>query len=100
MLTLYYKPTCPFCRRVLAVIDRLDVPVELRDVTESAVEAELVAIGGKEIVPYLIDTDKAVEMYESDEIVNHLQTHYGKVGSTPARPRVSISDNVCVSCEG
>lgn len=100
MLTLYYKPTCPFCRRVLAVVDRLGIQVELLDIHEGDNQATLVALGGKSQVPYLIDTDNNVAMYESDDIVTHLQTHYGKAAATPARPRVHISDNACVSCEG
>lgn len=98
MLTLYYKPTCAFCRRVTAVIDRLELEVEMKDVTNPDIKAELETIGGKSQTPFLVDND--VTMYESDEIVNYLQTNYGK-GATPiARPRVHISDNACVSCEG
>lgn len=100
MLTLYYKPTCAFCRRVLAVIDRLGIQVELLDINEDNNEAQLVALGGKSVVPYLVDSEKNVAMYESDEIVTYLQTQYGKVAAAPARPRVHISDNACVSCEG
>lgn len=100
MLTLYYKPTCPFCRRVTAVIDRLQLTVELKDTEEAAFAAELIARGGKATVPYLVDANMNVEMYESDDIVAHLQTNYGKAAAAPSRPRISISDNVCVSCEG
>ncbi len=101
MLTLYYKPTCAFCRRVLAVIDRLELEAELKDISEdTALEAELIALGGKKAVPYLVDADKGVSMYESDDIVNHLQTTYGKATTTATRPRMHIGDNVCVSCEG
>lgn len=99
MLTLYYRSTCPFCRRVMAVIDRLELEVEMKDVTESEIEAELIASTGKKQVPYLVDAEKNVEMFESDAIVAHLQTHYGKT-TAPTRPRLHISDNACVSCEG
>jgi len=99
MVALYYKPTCPFCRRVLAVVDRLNIEVELKDITEAAIEAELIGLGGKKQVPYLVDTDKDEAMYESDDIITHLQTHYGKA-SAPTKPRIHIADNVCVSCEG
>jgi len=100
MLTLYYKPTCPFCRRVMAVIDRLDLTVELKDTNDTEAAAELISRGGKATVPYLVDDNKNVEMYESDDIVTHLQANYSKAAATPSRPRISISDNVCVSCEG
>lgn len=99
MLTMYYKPTCPFCRRVMAVTDRLGVEVEMKDVNDDTIAAELIEKGGKRQVPYLIDTDQAVEMYESDDIVAHLQKHYGE-GGGESKPRVHISDSTCVSCEG
>ena len=98
MLTLYYRPACPFCRRVMAVLDRLNLEVEMKDISDSAIQAELVARGGKSMVPYLVDGAQAVEMYESDDIVAHLQMHYGV--KTPTKARMHISDNACVSCEG
>ena len=100
MLTLYYRPTCVFCRQVLAVIDRMQLEVELKDIEDSAVMAELVSLGGEAQVPYLVDTAHAVSLYESDAIVVHLQTKYGKGAVTAPRPRVHIADNVCISCEG
>lgn len=100
MLTLYYRPTCPFCRRVLAVIDRLELQVELKDVNEEAIYEELLSIFEKGTVPYLIDTEKSVSMPESDDIVVHLQKNYGKQEVAPTRPRVHIADSVCLSCEG
>ena len=100
MLTLYYRPTCAFCRRVLAVIDRLSLEVELKDIANAEFETELLTLGGQVQVPFLVDSAAGVEMYESDAIVSHLQTTYGKVSTTAVRPRIHIADNVCVSCEG
>ena len=101
MLTMYYKPSCPFCRRVMAVIDRLDIEVELKDISENNDFAEeLIARGGKRQVPYLVDTDKSIEMYESDDIVSHLQSNYGQSTATSTKPRVHISNSTCESCEG
>jgi glutathione S-transferase len=100
MITLYYKPTCPFCRRVQAVIDRLQLEVDLKDTSDSVIEAELVALGGQAMVPYMVDAELGVEMYESDDIVGHLQSNYGKVSAALARPKMHIGDNVCISCEG
>ena len=100
MLTLYYRTTCAFSRRVMAVVDRMQLEVELKNIEESDVLAELEAIGGIAKVPYLIDTAHAVSLYESDAIVAHLQTKYGKASVSAPRPRVHIADNVCISCEG
>jgi glutaredoxin 3 len=101
MLTLYFKPSCAFCRRVQAVIDRMGLEVELKDIeADEALAAELVARGGERQVPYLVDTEANVEMYESDAIVAHLQSTYGKPVVLSNRPRLHISDNACISCEG
>lgn len=100
MLTLYYKPTCPFCRRVLAVIDRLSLEVELKDVNDETIKAELLTLGGQSQTPFLVDGDAGVQLYESDAIVDHLQKTYGEATATPSRPRIHIGESVCVSCEG
>lgn len=101
MRILYYKPTCPFCRRVVAVIERLQLEdVELRDIVENeAFAVELLERGGKRQVPYLVDEEAGVAMYESDDIVAYLQK---ASGATPAaaRPRVHVSSAVCEACEG
>lgn len=100
MLTLYTKASCPFCRRVVAVLDRLAIDVEMKDIAENdEYREELIAHGGQQMVPYLVDTDADIAMYESDDIVSYLQKTYGT--TTPAqRPRVHVSDSTCVSCEG
>ena len=100
MLTLYYRPSCAFCRRVMAVIDRLELEVEMKDIGLEENEAELISRGGKKMVPYLIDTENTFEAYESDDIVKHLQDNYGEAKAGATRPKIHISDNACVSCEG
>lgn len=101
MLTLFYKPTCPFCRRTIAVVERLGLEVEMKDITaDEAIATELVEHGGKRQVPYLVDTDKDVAMYESDDIIKHLQDNYGNTAGVETKPRVHISDAACLSCEG
>lgn len=101
MLTLYTKATCPFCTRVLAVLDRLQLDIDLKDISENdAYVDELVSKGGKRQVPYLVDDEQAVAMYESDDIIAHLQAHYGTATAPASKPRVHISDSACVSCEG
>ena len=100
MLSLYYRPTCPFCRRVVAVIERMELEVEMKDISDNeALTAELIERGGKQTVPYLVDSEQNVEMYESDDIVAHLQKHYGE-SDAPSKPRVHIGGSTCESCEG
>jgi glutaredoxin 3 len=77
MLTLYYKPTCPFCQRVLGEIEGLAVDIDLKDMSaDEATVAELVSVGGKRQVPFLIDHDHQEQMYESNDIIEYLKAHY------------------------
>ncbi len=77
MLILYYRPTCPYCQKVLYEAKQLkDIAFELRDICEVEHVNELKARGGKQQVPYLIDEERNVEMYESDDIVEYLREHY------------------------
>ncbi len=82
----------------MAVVNRLELEVEIKSVENPDVQSELTALGGKSQVPYLVDSKQEVSMYESDDIVNHLQKYYGV--KTAPKNRMHISDNVCVSCEG
>lgn len=80
--------------------DRLNTEIEMKDISETeALAAELEERGGKRQVPYLVDTDQNVEMYESDDIIAHLQKHYGEAAA-PTKPRVHVGGSTCESCEG
>ena len=78
MLTLYVKTGCPFCHKVLDAGRDLGVSFEEKNIADAAVAAELIARGGKRQVPYLVDSERGMEMYESDDIVAYLQEHYAK----------------------
>ena len=73
MYTLFYRPTCPYCHKVLNAGESLGVEFDLRNIAEEDHRAELVARGGKQQVPFLVDEQKGVEMYESDDIVEYLE---------------------------
>lgn len=73
MLTLYVRAGCPFCHRVLAVSEELGISFDEKDIADDAVAAELVARGGKRQVPYLVDSDRGAEMYESEDIAAYLR---------------------------
>ena len=102
MLTLYYKPACPFCERVLQMADNLKVNLSLKDISEDEMaKAELLEKGGKQQVPFLVDTERDVSMYESSDIIDYMREHGTKASEeTSTKPRVHVSGSVCVSCEG
>ena len=78
MLTLYVKTGCPFCARVLATGQELGIDFDQKNIADDAVAAELVARGGKRQVPYLVDVDNGVEMYESADIDAYLRGYRAK----------------------
>lgn len=73
-LELYYKPTCPFCHKVLAYMDEHDIEMPMYNIDASPERrAELIEIGGKAQVPCLMIDGNA--LYESDDIIAYLQNH-------------------------
>lgn len=69
--TLYYKDTCPFCKRVLRFMEKMDVTCEMKDTTNSKNFDELLNIGGKTQVPCMVIAGKP--MYESMDIINYIK---------------------------
>ncbi len=103
MFTLYYKPTCPFCQRVLQMAENFNVELDLKDVSESdEALAELLEKGGEKQVPFLVDSETGVSMYESSDIIDYLRE--AAKSATPAsgttKPRVHVGGSTCISCEG
>jgi len=85
MLELYQSEDCPHCATVRATLSELGISYVAHnprlpgdqggDVTNEVTQEELTA-GGQDQIPYLVDTDRGVTLYESDDIVDYLETHY------------------------
>lgn len=98
-MVLYYKPTCPFCHKVLAFMEQEDIAMPMRDTLEPGVKDDLIRIAGKGQVPCLIVD--GVPMFESDDIIRlprrpHLGARRGlggcnrrSTGRARARPGAS-----------
>ncbi|MCL1890976.1 MAG: glutathione S-transferase N-terminal domain-containing protein [Coriobacteriia bacterium] len=71
-LTLYYKPTCPYCQKVLRFIEAAGIEVELADIVVAENRERLIEVGGKVQVPCLFINDTA--LYESDDIIAYLRS--------------------------
>jgi len=78
MLTLYAFPTCPYCTKVRDFLNENNISFEEIDATEPENEKKLIELGGKRQVPYLVDDEHNVAMYESDAIINFLKETYTK----------------------
>ncbi|RJP21711.1 MAG: glutaredoxin [Candidatus Abyssobacteria bacterium SURF_5] len=78
MLELYQKEGCPYCQKVRAKMTELDLDYICRNVRDGgSKKAQLLEkLGGMVQVPFLIDTDRNVAMYESEDIIKYLVEHY------------------------
>jgi glutathione S-transferase len=77
-LTLYVKTGCPYCAKVLQAGEELGIEFNLKNVADEGVSEELISLGGKKQMPYLVDSANNVSMYESDDIVEYLHQHFRK----------------------
>lgn len=70
-LELFYKPTCPYCHKVMSFMEQNNIELPMHDiVADDAARERLIEVGGKRQVPCLFIDDKA--MYESGDIINYL----------------------------
>lgn len=77
-LELWSFETSPYCRIVREALSSLELPYRLHNVgKQSRNRAAFVALSGKMMVPYLVDPNTGVSMFESADIVRYLETTYG-----------------------
>lgn len=74
-MKLYVKTGCPYCIRVLTFLQLSHIPYEERNIADDAVAEELISLGGKRQVPFLVDGE--VSLYESQDIINYIEAKYG-----------------------
>ena len=74
MLELFILETCGYCKRVMEYLDEHNIPYTKIDIAEPQNIDLLLRIGGKRQVPFLVDKDRNVEMYESKDIIEYLKT--------------------------
>jgi glutathione S-transferase len=79
LLELWSFEASPFCRKVREKLCALGLDYRVHNVAKrSAHRPALVALGGRMMVPYLVDPNHGVAMYESDDIVAWLDRTYGQ----------------------
>ncbi len=97
MITLYLKTGCPFCAKVLAVVDAYQIPYVEKNVSDPEVVKELVALGGKKQEPFLVEGETM--MYESQAIIAYLEEKYGQIEGEKKKPKIHFArgTDVCPS---
>ena len=84
MLELYQKEECPFCHKVRVALNDLGLDFICRISKTGLAQREIMLkLGGKSQVPFLVDQEKGVMLYESDDIVEYLYANYAKTESIP-----------------
>lgn len=76
MLILYTQTGCPFCDMVRLVIERSGAKFEERNIADEKYLSELLDKGGKRQVPFLIDEERGISMYESSDIIAYVKKEY------------------------
>jgi glutathione S-transferase len=77
MLELYSFEASPYCRIVREALSSLEIPYLLHNVAKGSPSRDaFVARSGKMQVPYLVDPNTGVEMFESAAIVAYLNETY------------------------
>ncbi|CAI48799.1 glutaredoxin [Natronomonas pharaonis DSM 2160] len=80
-ITLYRLQACPFCERVVAVLDELGLAYRSRFVEARHSRRDVVKrLTGARTVPALVDDRTGVTMSESANIVEYLRATYGDGG--------------------
>ena len=74
MLDLFVLETCPYCRKVMDFLEKEHMKYRKIDIIDKDSEESLIKIGGKRQVPFMVDPDRNVQMYESDDIIEYLKT--------------------------
>lgn len=80
-LSLYGFPSCPYCRRVMSLIDSLGLEIPLRNtMSERSYQGEVVNALGRGTVPVLrIEKESGDVQWlpESADIIEYLEERFG-----------------------
>lgn len=74
MLELFELEYCPYCKKVIKFLDEQNIEYKKFDISDKESEEALIRIGGKRQVPFLVDSDRNIQMYESNDIIEYLKT--------------------------
>ena len=84
MLELYQAEGCPYCEKARQKLSDLGISYVIHNPRSHSGEThneqthnELETLGGADQIPFLVDHQRGEAMYESDDIVEYLDEHYG-----------------------
>lgn len=74
MLLFYKLEGCPYCEKVLKHLEEKNIKFQALDIADPVNLDELLHLGGQEQVPFIVDTDHNAKMYESEKIIQYVDT--------------------------
>lgn len=87
MLEVYQAEGCSYCAKVREKLTALGLSYVVHnprlprksggDVRNEQTHREMVELGTRDQIPYLVDTNRGETLYESQDIVEYLDEHYG-----------------------
>lgn len=77
MLLLIHKEECPFCAKVRSFLSQNQISyISLVSPSNSKSRPILKKLGGQDQIPFLIDFDQGISIYESSDIIAYLEKNY------------------------
>lgn len=83
MLELYQAEGCPYSEKAREKLTELGLSYVAHnprshdgETLNEQTQDELLAIGGEDQIPFLVDHQRGETLYESDDIVEYLAEHY------------------------
>lgn len=74
MIELFMLETCPYCHKIIKFLDENNIDYKKIDISNKESEESLIQIGGKRQVPFIVDNERNIQMYESADIIEYLKT--------------------------
>lgn len=74
MIELFILESCPYCQKVMTYFDENNVKYKKIDIKDKSAEEALIQLGGKRQVPFMLDKDRNIQMYESNDIIEYAKT--------------------------
>lgn len=74
MLLLYKMEGCPYCDKVLKHLEEKQIQYRPLDIADPVNMDELLHLGGKDQVPFIVDTEHNAKMYDSTKIIQYVDT--------------------------
>lgn len=79
MLKLYTYEHCPYCEKVRRAFAEMELDYEEIDAERGTPGSlELLELGGKQQVPFLVDEEQGIFMYESEDIISYVRARSKK----------------------